>query len=71
MSASKSARPVRKSAEMGSDPLHALDTPLPGVVEAIELYEAAMRHYAPAALFTSRVARSSATSAALTAEFSE
>ena len=56
---------------MDGDPLRALDTPLPGVVEAIELYEAAMRHYAPAASFTSRVTRSSATSTALTAEFSE
>ena len=54
---------------MDSDPLHALDTPQPGVVEAIELYEAAMRHYAPAAAYTERASRISSTSAALAADF--
>ena len=71
MSASGSTRPVPVSPETDADPLQALDAPPPGVVEAIELYEAAMRHYAPAASFTSRVTRISATSTALTAEFSK
>lgn len=69
MSASRSARPARSDPEMDSDPLQALDTPQPGVVEAIELYEAAMRHYAPAAAYTERVSRISSTSAALAADF--
>lgn len=51
------------------DPLQALDDPLPGVVDAIELYEAAMRHYAPAAARAGHVFRVSSTSAALAAEF--
>ena len=69
MSASGSTRPVRMSPETGNDPLQALDTPLPGVAEAIELYEAAMRHYAPAAARTGYVSRVSSTSTALAAEF--
>ena len=69
MSASRSVKPVRVSPETGSDPLQALDAPLPGVAEAIELYEAAMRHYVPAAAYTERVSRISSTSAALAADF--
>lgn len=62
MSASGSARPARITTEICSDPL-------PGVAEAIELYEAAMRHYAPAAAHTSHVSRISSTSTALAADF--
>ena len=69
MSASGSTRPARMSPEKGSDPLHTLDAPPPGVAEAIELYEAAMRHYAPAAARTSHVSRVSSTSTALAADF--
>ena len=69
MSASGSTRPARTSPETSSEPLQALDDPLPGVVEAIELYEAAMRHYAPAAAYTERASRISSTSAALAADF--
>lgn len=50
------------------DALRALAVPLPGVAEAIELCEAAMRHYAPAAARTGHACRVSTTSAALAAE---
>ena len=41
----------------------------PGVVEAIELYEAAMRHYAVAAAYTVPVHKTTSTSAARAASF--
>ncbi len=69
MSACRSTRPARIRPDTGSDPLDALDDPLPGIAEAIELYEAAMRHYAPAAARTSHVSRISSTSTALAADF--
>lgn len=57
------------SPETDGDTLQALDAPLPGVAEAIELCEAAMRHYAPAAARTGHIFRVSTTSAALAAGF--
>lgn len=42
----------------------------PGVAEAIELYEAAMLHYAAAAAYTVPVRKTSSTSAARAASFS-
>lgn len=41
----------------------------PGVVEAMELYEAAMRHYAVAAAYTVPVHKTTSTSAARAASF--
>lgn len=69
MNTSGSTRSVRSKPEAGRDPLQTLDAPLPGVAEVIELYEAAMRHYAPAAAHTSHVSRISSTSTALAADF--
>ena len=69
MGASRSTRSALTSLELRTAPLHNLDKPAPGVVEAIELYEAAMRHYALAAAYTDHVSRVSTTSAALAAEF--
>ena len=41
----------------------------PGVIEAIELYEAAARHYVKAASYTQPVSRVSSTSVGLAASF--
>ena len=41
----------------------------PGVVEAMELYEAAMRHYTAAAAYTIPVHKTTSTSAATAAKF--
>lgn len=46
-----------------------VDAAPPGVVEAMELYEAAMRHYAVAAAYTVPVHKTTSTSAARAASF--
>ena len=56
---------------MDSTPLEnieEIDAP-PGVMTAIDLYEAAARHYARAASYTVPVSRTSSTSAGLAASF--
>lgn len=50
-------------------PASELESRPPGTAEAIELYEAAARHYTKAAYYTVPVSRISSTSASLAASF--